>query len=438
MKRPSFGTLLSLLANIFLSLWLVNQYLYDQYFRGYVNNEVSPLLPYLVLTIGIGGGSGLGYALLRRRPSDIGISGRLQKSRPMKPSGPLLGPSGSPLQSKNVPVGTPPGPVSKHTVYSVPSLSKSPSPAPQRATPPTSWASTPSQSTPGSTPGQRTEPRTQPGPQSSSTSTFGGFGEDLKRTPVSSRPIEPAVSQWKPETKGEIGGSGRTTVPYTGVFPETTSRPAQNFAGPGQSTDRAPQPPAAFQPQKWQPPETGSKPPQWNDPVPKQSYLPPQKWAPPPVSPVPSSRPSSPIGPQARPGQTPQGRPPFPGPQGPPRPLTYPGSMRPPPGGSVPGMFRPDQRPGFGVGGQQRPDSPGQKTNPPHWNPQTSERQEFPSSLAQSSSQSQSSTQTQPEPTGTSASSEGSGPPSSGEMDWDTALDTILKTLRKDKVGDKP
>ena len=25
---------------------------------------------------------------------------------------------------------------------------------------------------------------------------------------------------------------------------------------------------------------------------------------------------------------------------------------------------------------------------------------------------------------------------SGGEMDWDTALDTILKTLRKDRVGD--
>ena len=25
-----------------------------------------------------------------------------------------------------------------------------------------------------------------------------------------------------------------------------------------------------------------------------------------------------------------------------------------------------------------------------------------------------------------------------GEMDWDTALDAILKTLRKDKVEDKP
>jgi len=28
--------------------------------------------------------------------------------------------------------------------------------------------------------------------------------------------------------------------------------------------------------------------------------------------------------------------------------------------------------------------------------------------------------------------------PTTGEMDWDTALDAILKTLRKDKVEDKP
>ena len=27
-------------------------------------------------------------------------------------------------------------------------------------------------------------------------------------------------------------------------------------------------------------------------------------------------------------------------------------------------------------------------------------------------------------------------PGGGGEMDWDTALDTILKTLRKDRVGD--
>jgi hypothetical protein len=27
-------------------------------------------------------------------------------------------------------------------------------------------------------------------------------------------------------------------------------------------------------------------------------------------------------------------------------------------------------------------------------------------------------------------------PSGGGEMDWDTALDTILKTLRKDRVGD--
>jgi len=72
---------------------------------------------------------------------------------------------------------------------------------------------------------------------------------------------------------------------------------------------------------------------------------------------------------------------------------------------------------------------------PQPWSPGQSPEKKEPPSLGGSQ---------QPSTTGadTSAGKQGSeqknAPEGSGggEMDWDTALDTILKTLRKDRVGD--
>jgi len=48
------GTTISILVNLFLTFWLVNQYLNDVYFQNYVNTSIGPYSPFIVLTIGLG------------------------------------------------------------------------------------------------------------------------------------------------------------------------------------------------------------------------------------------------------------------------------------------------------------------------------------------------------------------------------------------------
>ncbi|HEY5620198.1 MAG TPA: hypothetical protein VIK88_00915, partial [Candidatus Bathyarchaeia archaeon] len=84
MKKLSFGTLGSLALNVILSLWLINNYFYDEPFRNYVNITFGQIYPFLVLTLGLGGGSGLGYLLLKRRHPEQSATAKLQKTRPLR------------------------------------------------------------------------------------------------------------------------------------------------------------------------------------------------------------------------------------------------------------------------------------------------------------------------------------------------------------------
>src|SRR5207249_3619284 len=136
MVKVRIGTTISFLVNLFLMFWLVNQYLNDVYFQNYVNTSIGPYSPFIVLTIGLGGGSGFGYVLLKRRHGDQGLVGKIQKSKSFKP-GSLLS-TGSPVASPSrqiLPTGAPPSSTSKHTAYSVPPLPRSSSPSSSRNSP---------------------------------------------------------------------------------------------------------------------------------------------------------------------------------------------------------------------------------------------------------------------------------------------------------------
>src|SRR2546428_669194 len=85
MVKVRIGTTISFLVNLFLTFWLVNQYLNDVYFQNYVNTSIGPYSPFIVLTIGLGGGSGFGYVLLKRRHGDQGLVGNIPKSKYFKP-----------------------------------------------------------------------------------------------------------------------------------------------------------------------------------------------------------------------------------------------------------------------------------------------------------------------------------------------------------------
>src|SRR5437016_8675217 len=118
MVKIRIGTTISILVNLFLTFWLVNQYLNDVYFQNYVNTAIGPYSPFIVLSLGLRGGSGFGYVLLKRRHLDQGLVGRIQKSKSFKP-GSIFStgtPTASPLR-QILPTGAPPSTGSKHTVY---------------------------------------------------------------------------------------------------------------------------------------------------------------------------------------------------------------------------------------------------------------------------------------------------------------------------------
>jgi len=45
------------MLNFLLALWLINNYFYDQPFKNYVDLTLGQIGPYLILTLGVGGGS---------------------------------------------------------------------------------------------------------------------------------------------------------------------------------------------------------------------------------------------------------------------------------------------------------------------------------------------------------------------------------------------
>ncbi len=471
MKKPSFATLASVTINLLLSASLINIYLTDTGFKGWVDQYTSGNAFTIVLTISLVTGSLFGYVLLRRKPSRLSL-GRLQRTGPMKQPSPFTRPAGLSATSKNIPVGAPPGPTSKHTAYAVPSLSTPSTQPPQRQTP-SSWSSAPKQWTPESFRAQQEEQRESgtsqgpayspqqrglqpfsPGfgpapsdvpPRSEPPREVSGFSESRSQ-PTPPSPVPPPFEEtartgsapyWKTRL-GTEGASERTGLPFPTQPPEPSQRPPPPYIRQpsGPSTDR----PAGFtspqQSSHGQPADPNPQPNRWTGPAPAPGYSPQQKWLPPSVSPVP--RQQSPMGPSLRPSPGPQGRPTMAGPQGPPRPLGYSGPARQPPGSEGP-RLRPDESRPVGTGNQQPSTSIPPRPVPAQQSSQLGTRKGPPlerSNPAQGQKPSLSSRENQqgePSPTGQSTSD-----PPTGEMDWDMALDAILKTLRKDKVEDKP
>jgi hypothetical protein len=473
MRKLSITTIASFAVNVILSLWLVNQYYYDAYFHSYVDATLGPVYPFIVLTAGLGGGSSLGYLLLRRRHAGDGTA-KLEKARLFKSSGPVQSSGGtsSSSQGKMMPTGPPPGQVSRHTAYAVPPLPKSSSTSSStRGSAPSSMSATAKTAIPPSPTSQRFEQFTQPSTsilnstlrdqyrpeQAPRTSPLppppSAIGRGENTQPMNRVPPEPSrmsfPSQWKPEpSQSSERGPNSTVFPRPG---QTDVRPAAESPGFGGPVGQVPKPPQAsqtpFPVSKWVPPEQRAGG-QWTDPVPKPGLATPQKWGPPPGQ---GAGPRPPQGVPPRPGSAPGPgpagqRPPFPpGQGGPPRPLGYPNPSRPGQPGPV-GVappFRPDQPRPSGPPPQGRPiQSPGGPLPQPWSPPKPAERGE-----SGGTSQDRDLSGSPPARPSQFGPSEGSRPtdskpveqsPPGGEMDWDTALDTILKTLKKDRgVGER-
>ena len=454
MKKPSIITLASIAANLILAASLVHVYetTSDTAFKTWVNQNILSTFT-LVLSSSIIAGSAFGYFLLRRKAPNIGIGGRLQRIGPQKQPSPLSRPGGISSQARNVPMGPPPGPTSKHTAYAVPPLSKAPSQSPKQST---SWSAAPRQWSPATFRAQRQEPveipnspdpsyparQIEPQPSAGPSgipladrqpTVQGRQPEFTKPIPPPSVPIREPVQTVQPSRWGPQLGSQplppRTTAPYQS--PTSDNQPVPPYL-------RQPLGPSADRPQGFAPPNDATRRAEptgpansWTEPASAPAYSPPQKWLPPSASPA--LRTQAPTSPSF--GQSPQSepRPNFPGPQGVPRPLGYTGPLRQAPVGEVPryqerrpGVPGNQQAPGIGtrpIPGP-RPSQTENMTSPPSPRPDTSRQSPTPPSRPDQSDQ------PRDLPPTTS--------PTTGEMDWDTALDAILKTLRKDKVEDKP
>lgn len=452
MARISLVTVFSVLLNMFLTFWLINQYLSDVYFQNYVNAAIGQYYAFIVLTIGVGGGSGLGYLFLRKKHSDHGLIGKIQKSKSFKPLSPMPSTTASASAQKSIlPAGAPPSPTSKHTVYAVPPLPKSSTPSSSRTTPATTWSGSSRQSL-ETFPASKQDTPARPAITGMQTTR----GE-LARP--SSSAFSPTTQSQSPQPLHSI--SETTTkpsppwTPQPSQFGEKRPESGPMFQKPGM--DASARQDASFSssqasarvgetspvPPKWAPPaEPKLAGGQWSEPGVRSIPPLPTKWTPPSGSGGSQERPLPPQGmPQGfpRPGQPPV-RGPMPPPQGGPRPFAppqgRPGEPRPI---AAPRPLRPEpMRPPLPMGNQGRPPQPMPRPAAPlsgpmpqPWTPpsESSERKEPPSlgdpqgTVGRSSQESKGGAET---PSG------GGG----GEMDWDTALDTILKTLRKDRVGD--
>src|SRR5919108_3886745 len=112
LKKIGIGSVLSIALNFFLFFWLVEQYLSDAYFQNYVNNTLGPISPFIILTLGVGGGSGLGFFILRRRHEPTSLSLKPIRPKVFRPlsSATVASPSSTSIGSlnKSVPTGPPP------------------------------------------------------------------------------------------------------------------------------------------------------------------------------------------------------------------------------------------------------------------------------------------------------------------------------------------
>ena len=453
MVRIRIGTTISLLVNLFLTFWLVNQYLNDVYFQNYVNTSIGPYSPFIVLTIGLGGGSGFGYVLLKRRHGDQGLVGKIQKSKSFKP-GSLLS-TGTPTASPSrqiLPTGAPPSAGSKHTVYAVPPLPKSSTPSSPRASPSMTW-STSAKSSTDVFPAQK-----QDAVGKSASAVLQTLrAEAAKPTSSPFQPVpqnQPISTMRPPIDQPPRPGPTPPWNPSPSTMDDRRSEPGPVFQKPGLDTSTrqgTPFPSAPSQPQssqssavpsKWAPPDRPGIPPSSETSGVRAIPPLPTKWTPQSGS---TNTPGSPP-PQGipRPGPMPM-RPPMPPTQGGPRSFVIqgpgrPGEQRPmaPPRPFGAGPPRPPPgmgpQPGPGQSGP-RPQGPlgGPMPMPQPWKPPTqTPDKESPDSSAKSESFGDLSS--------TRPGTESKNPPAAGgggEMDWDTALDTILKTLRKDRgVGE--
>jgi len=453
MVKIRIGTTISLLVNLFLTFWLVNQYLNDIYFQTYVNASIGPYSPFIVLTIGLGGGSGFGYILLKRRHGDQGLAAKIQKSKSFKP-GSLLS-TGTPTASPSrqiLPTGAPPSTGSKHTVYAVPPLPKSSTPSSPRSTPSVSW-STGAKSATDSFPAQKQDAVGKSASAvlqslraEASKPTSSPFQPTPQIQPGSTmrQPPEPPMRQapgpaWNPPPSAMNEGRSDSGPVFQKPGLDTSARQGVPFpSAPGQQQSSQSSP----VPSKWGPPDRPAIGPS-SDTGGVRSIPPlPTKWSPPSGSSNPQGSPP----PQGipRPGPMPM-RPSTPPTQGGPRPFVIqgpgrPGEQRPmapprpfgagppprPPGmGTQPGLGQSAPRPSAPLGGPMPMPQP---WKPPTQTPDkvTSDSKERGDSFTDLSS--------------ASPGTESKIPPvagGGGEMDWDTALDTILKTLRKDRgVGE--
>src|SRR6266481_5597840 len=453
MVKIRIGTTISLLGNLFLTFWLVNQYLNDIYFQNYVNASIGPYSPFIVLTIGLGGGSGFGYILLKRRHGDQGLIGKIQKSKSFKP-GSLLS-TGTPTASPSrqiLPTGAPPSTGSKHTVYAVPPLPKSSTPSSPRSTPSVSW-STGAKSSTDSFP-----PQKQDAVGKSASAVLQSLRAEASKptsSPFQPTPqIQPGSTMRQPSEPPMRQAPGPAWNPPPSTMNEGRSDSGPVFQKPGLDTSArqgVPFPSAPSQPQssqsspvpsKWAPPDRPATGPS-SDTSGVRSIPPlPTKWSPPSGSsnpqgspppqgiPRPAPMPMRPTVPPTQGGPRPfviqgPGRPGEQRPMAPPRPFGAGPPPRPPGMGNPPGPGQSAPRPSAPMGGPMPMPQP---WKPPTQTPdkETSDSKERGDSFNDLSS--------------ASSGTESKSPPAAGgggEMDGDTALDTILKTLRKDRgVGE--
>ena len=456
MVKIRIGTTISLLVNLFLTFWLVNQYLNDVFFQNYVNASIGPYSPFIVLTVGLGGGSGFGYILLKRRHGDQGLIGKIQKSKSFKP-GSLLS-TGAPTASPSrqvLPTGAPASTGSKHTVYAVPPLPKSSTPSSSRTSPSVSWSTGAKAST------DTFQPQKQDAVGKSASAVLQSLRAEASKptstpyqptpqsqpSPAIRQPVEPSMRQapspnWNPPPSTMSEGRSEPGPVFQKPGLDTSARQGVPFpSGPAQPQSS----PSSPVPSKWASPDRPNTSPP-SDMGGVRSIPPlPAKWTPP-------SGPANPQGsppPQGvpRPGPMPM-RPPVASTQGGPRPFVIQGPGRPgeqrPMAPPRPFGAGPPPRPPVGMGpppglGQSgpRPSAPlgGPMPMPQPWKPptQTPDKESTNSSERSDSFGDLSSTRPGTEPKSPAPGAAGGG----GEMDWDTALDTILKTLRKDRgVGE--
>ncbi len=502
MKNRSMPLLISAALNVLLALTILNIYENDTTFQSWVSTIFPPSIasPVMILTLAVGGGSGLGYLFLRRKQPSPRVPMSLPKSRMPRPGIPV---SSAGSSGKVLPTGAVPGAIPKQVAYAVPPPVPSIKPSSSN-----SKQGTPTLSVSTSKP-VVSSILSQPSPsfqasnrKDSPVAPMLPAAHMRPDVPLPTGPTIPNQQRvnpplWQQDSRPQFpvkpDASGRTpTQPLEGGFHAVPSTilppPPPNSAAP----NRLP-PPVGGNisgsvpvPQKWQPPGQSGYP-QGSAGGLQRTGLEidsSQKWAPlpnraagpqsppstivsthpqqprqvPPTFQTASTRPVQPSAgiqpvpftarPLGPPNARPQGPPPFQqqGPNMPPRPREL-GPV------AVPRQFRPEQDKTAGQTPARLPLtrqswaplsdplSLGQiRPKPPDDLPPTVFPKPSQSSASQQNTRLSEAEQKPNEPSQQSNAVEGSSEaPGAGgsEMDWDTALDTILKTLRRDRIRDE-